>query len=156
MSSIMNDVDKVQLATSQILADFLRQLFAAVALLFVVLSNDWKLAVVSLTVLPSVMLPTTRNRPRASGAPAGSTQDAAGGAEPDPAGDPERPHGGEGLRRRGYESRRFREAARQLLKTNLRYVLQQALSSPLIEMFGGAHHRGLADLRADPDQEPAR
>ena len=28
-----------------------------------------------------------------------------------------------------YESRRFREAARRLLKTNVRYVLQQALSS---------------------------
>jgi len=35
-----------------------------------------------------------------------------------------------------YESRRFREAARRLLKTNVRYVLQQAISSPLIEMFG--------------------
>jgi ATP-binding cassette, subfamily B, bacterial MsbA len=34
-----------------------------------------------------------------------------------------------------YESRRFRDAARKLLKTNVRYVLQQALSSPLIEMF---------------------
>ena len=32
MSSIMNDIDKVQLATSQILADFLRQFFSAVAL----------------------------------------------------------------------------------------------------------------------------
>jgi ABC-type multidrug transport system fused ATPase/permease subunit len=30
MSSIMNDVDKVQVATSQILADLLRQFFSAV------------------------------------------------------------------------------------------------------------------------------
>src|SRR5580704_2371647 len=60
MSSIMNDVDKVQVATSQILADFLRQVFAAAALLFVLVSNDWKLALVSLAVLPAVMLPTTR------------------------------------------------------------------------------------------------
>ena len=35
-----------------------------------------------------------------------------------------------------YESRRFRDAARRLLKSNLKYVRQQAISSPLIEMFG--------------------
>ena len=33
MSSIMNDIDKVQVATSQILADLLRQFFSAVFLL---------------------------------------------------------------------------------------------------------------------------
>jgi subfamily B ATP-binding cassette protein MsbA len=35
----------------------------------------------------------------------------------------------------GYDTQRFREAARRLLKTNVRYVLQQALSSPLIDMM---------------------
>ena len=105
-----------------------------------VLSNDWKLALVSLTVLPFVMLPTTRigRRIRRTSR---RTQDRqaelnqilqetlsghmvvkAFGAE-------------------AYESRRFREAARRLLKTNVRYVLQQALSSPLIELFGARHHR---------------
>src|SRR5262249_11003913 len=44
MSSIMNDVDKVQVATSQILADLLRQAFSAAFLLFVLFSNDWTLA----------------------------------------------------------------------------------------------------------------
>src|SRR4029077_465136 len=60
MSSIMNDVDKVQVATSQILADFLRQIFAAVFLIFVLLTNDWHLALISLVVLPALMIPTTR------------------------------------------------------------------------------------------------
>src|SRR5436305_1717485 len=60
MSSIMNDVDKVQVATSQILADLLRQFFAAAFLLFVLLSNDWRLALICLIVLPAVMLPTMR------------------------------------------------------------------------------------------------
>ena len=60
MSSIMNDVDKVQVATSHILADFLRQTFALVALLFVVVGNDWQLALVSFVVLPFVVVPTTR------------------------------------------------------------------------------------------------
>ena len=133
MSSIMNDVDKVQVATSQILADFLRQLFAAVFLIFVLVSNDWQLAVISMVALPAVMIPTTRigRRIRRTSR---STQDRqrelnqilqetlsghmvvkAFGAE-------------------GYEFRKFRDAAQRLLKTNVRYVLQQGLSSPMIDM----------------------
>jgi subfamily B ATP-binding cassette protein MsbA len=42
-----------------------------------------------------------------------------------------------------YESRRFREAARRLLKNNLRYTLEQAMSSPLIELFGALTIVGL-------------
>jgi subfamily B ATP-binding cassette protein MsbA len=135
MSSIMNDVDKVQVATSQILADFLRQLFSAVALIIVVVSADARLALVSLTVLPFVILPTRligrRIRKTSRGTQerqadlnqilqetlSGHAVVQAFGAE-------------------AYESRRFREAARRLLKTNVRYVLQQAISSPVIEMFG--------------------
>jgi len=133
MSSIMNDVDKVQVATSQILADLLRQLFSAMALAYVVMSNDWRLALVSLTVLPFVVIPTTRigrrirrTSRRTQEKQAELTQILqetisghmvvkAFGAE-------------------AYESRRFRDAAHKLLKTNVRYVLQQALASPLIEM----------------------
>jgi subfamily B ATP-binding cassette protein MsbA len=135
MSSIMNDIDKVQLATSHILADLLRQTFTAVSLLLVVMTKDWRLALASLTVLPFVAVPTTRigRRIRRTSR---RTQDRqaelnqilqetlsghmvvkAFGAET-------------------YESRRFREASHKLLQTNLRYVAQQALSSPLIEMFG--------------------
>jgi len=51
MSSIMNDLEKIQVALSGILADFLRQSFTALALLAVVLKNDWVLALWSLTVL---------------------------------------------------------------------------------------------------------
>src|SRR5262249_22556973 len=132
MSSIMNDVDKVQVATSQILADLLRQWFTAAALLFVLFSSDWKLALGCLVVLPAVMMPTMRlgRRIRRTSR---NTQDRqaelnqilqetltghmvvkAFGAEE-------------------YESRRFRDAAGRLLRTNARYVLQQGLSSPIID-----------------------
>src|SRR5208283_150209 len=94
----------------------------------------WKLALVSLTVLPFVIIPTMRigrrirrTSRRTQERQAELTQILqetisgqmvvkAFGAE-------------------GYESGRFRDAARKLLKTNVRYVLQQALSSPLIVMF---------------------
>src|SRR5205085_5296078 len=44
MSSIINDLEKIQVATSHILADFLRQSFTALGLAAVVLHTDWKLA----------------------------------------------------------------------------------------------------------------
>jgi subfamily B ATP-binding cassette protein MsbA len=134
MSSIMNDIEKVQLATSQMLADFFRQLFTAVALLFVLVSTDWKLAAVSLTILPAVMLPVTkigrRIRRTSRGAQdrqaelnqilqetlSGHMVVKAFGAE-------------------AYESRKFREASHKLLKSNVRYILQQALSTPLIDLI---------------------
>jgi len=134
MSSIMNDVDKVQVAVSQILADLLRQLFSAIALAFVVLSNDWKLALVSLTVLPFVVIPTTRigrrirrTSRRTQDRQAELTQilqESIGGHMVVQAFGAEE-----------YEAGRFRDAAHKLLRSNVRYVLQQALSSPLIEMF---------------------
>src|SRR5262249_37558019 len=43
MSSIMNDIEKIQVATSHILADLLRQVFVVLGLLFVLLHNDWRL-----------------------------------------------------------------------------------------------------------------
>jgi subfamily B ATP-binding cassette protein MsbA len=60
MSSIMNDIEKIQVAVSHMLADWLRQTFAAAGLLFVVLRTDWKLALASLTLLPFVLVPTAR------------------------------------------------------------------------------------------------
>ena len=60
MSSIMNDLEKIQVALSHILADFLRQSFSVIALLTLILSRDLKLAFWSLTVLPLVLVPTVR------------------------------------------------------------------------------------------------
>jgi subfamily B ATP-binding cassette protein MsbA len=142
MSSIMNDIDRVQLATSHILADFLRQLFTAAFLLCVVVGKGGKLALLSVFVLPLIIVPTTRigRRIRRTSR---RTQERQGelnqilqetlsghmvvkafGAE-------------------AYEARRFREASRRLFKTNIQYVLHQALSSPLIEMVSAVAIVGL-------------
>ena len=134
MSSIMNDIDKVQVAVAQMLADLLRQLFIAIALLFVLFSTDARLAAVSLIILPAVMLPVTRLGKRIRRTSRGTQERQAElnqilqetlsghmvvkafGAE-------------------AYESRKFREASRRLLKTNVRYILQQAVSSPVIDII---------------------
>ena len=135
MSSIMNDVDKMQLASSQMLADLMRQACAAAFLLYVVLSTDWKLALISLTLIPFVLYPTARigRRIRKTTRRAQDhqaevnqiLQESLSGhqvvksfcAEP-------------------YESRRFFDTARRLKRANLKYTLQQAMSSPLIDFLG--------------------
>ncbi|MCS7315062.1 MAG: ABC transporter ATP-binding protein [Bryobacterales bacterium] len=142
ISSIMNDIDKVQVATSHMLADFLRQSFAVVFLLGVLIHRDWKLALVSLTLLPFVLLPTARigqrirrTTRRAQDAAAELThilQEALAGYQV------VKSFGAE-----QYESGRFRAAARRLRSSNLRYVAQQALASPLIEFFGALTIVGL-------------
>jgi subfamily B ATP-binding cassette protein MsbA len=135
MSSIMNDTDKVQVALSHILADFLRQSFTAVGLLFVVIGKDWQLALISLAVVPLVILPvakigrrirrTSRNTQDRQAELAQILQETLSGHMVVKAFGAEE-----------HESRRFRDASRRLLRTNLQYVLQQAISSPLIEMVG--------------------
>jgi ATP-binding cassette, subfamily B, bacterial MsbA len=142
MSSIMNDIEKIQVATSHILADLLRQTFVVLGLLFVVLHKDWKLALVSLIVTPLVLIPTARIGRRIRGT-SRRTQDHA--AEVNQILQ-ETLSGHQVVKAFGtevYESRRFRDAARRLLRSNLRYVRQQALSSPLIEMFGALSIVGL-------------
>jgi subfamily B ATP-binding cassette protein MsbA len=135
ISTLISDIEKIQLAFSHILADFLRQIFIAVALLWVLLQTDWKLAAVSLTVLPFVLLPTSRigrlirtTSRRAQDDLADMTQILQ-----------ETISGNRVVKAFGMESfeiGRFREAAARLLRSNLRYVRQQALASPLIEIFG--------------------
>jgi subfamily B ATP-binding cassette protein MsbA len=142
MSSIMNDIEKIQVAVSHILADFLRQSFVTAGLLIVVIQKDWRLALVSLTVLPFVLVPTARIGKRIRRTSRGAQDSTAEvnqilqetlsghlvvkafGTE-------------------AFESQRFRDASHKLRRSNLRYVLQQALSSPLIEMFGAMTIVGL-------------
>ena len=142
MSSIMNDLDKIQVALSHILADWLRQSFSALALLAVVVQTDWRLAVVSLTVLPFVLIPTLRlgKRIRRSTRSAQDNtadlnqvlQETLSGHQVVKSFSAEE-----------IESNRFRDRAHRLLRSNLRYVRQQAIASPLIEFFGAVTIVGL-------------
>ncbi len=142
MSSIMNDIEKIQVATSHMLADWLRQSFAVVGLLCVVIQKDWKLALVSLTLLPFVLVPTARlgkrirrTTRRAQDETAEMNQvlqEALSGHHVVKA------FGAEKL-----ESERFRKVARRLRSSSLRYVAQQAIASPLIEFFGALTIVGL-------------
>lgn len=135
MSSIMNDIEKIQVATSHILADWLRQSFTVVFLLWVVMQKDWRLAVFSLTVLPFVLVPTMRLGKRIRRSTRRAQDDAADLnqilQETISGHQVVKSFGAEEV-----ESNRFRVAAEQLKASNLRYVAQQAIASPLIEFFG--------------------
>ncbi|MCZ2156561.1 MAG: ABC transporter ATP-binding protein/permease [Bryobacterales bacterium] len=135
MSAIMLDLEKIQVATSHILADLLRQGFTTIALLFVILQSDWRLSLVSLTVLPGVLIPTARIGRRIRRSTRRAQDDAAGvtrilhetltGYQVV-----------KSFTMEDVEARRFRAAAQAFKKSNLRYVAQQALASPIIEIFG--------------------
>jgi subfamily B ATP-binding cassette protein MsbA len=142
MSSIMNDIEKIQVAVSHMLADWLRQSFSALGLLIVLLQHDWKLAIASITLLPCVLIPTARIGRRLRRTTRRAQDDAAelnqilqealSGHQVVKA------FGAEEL-----ESQKFRHAARKLRTSNLRYVAQQALASPMIEFFGALTIVGL-------------
>lgn len=142
MSSIMIDLEKIQVALSNMLADFLRQLFTALGLGAVVLQTDWKLAVVSLTVLPFVLVPTLRLGKRIRRTTRAAQDNAAELNQVLQ----ETLSGHQVVKSFGaeeVESNRFRDRAEKLRKTNLRYVAQQAIASPVIEFFGALTIVGL-------------
>ncbi|HXA67840.1 MAG TPA: ABC transporter ATP-binding protein [Bryobacteraceae bacterium] len=142
MSSIMNDLEKIQVATSHMLADWLRQSFSVIFLLWVVVQKDWRLAAVSLTVLPFVLVPTLRIGRRIRRTTRRAQDDAAELNQILQ----ETLSGHQVVKSFGtedIESNRFQIAANRLKSSNLRYVAQQALSSPLIEFFAAITIVGL-------------
>jgi subfamily B ATP-binding cassette protein MsbA len=142
MSSVMSDIERVQTACSDMLADILRQSFSALGLLVVVVATDWKLAIFSLALFPFVLLPTAKlgRRIRRSSR---KTQDSVGELNQVLQ---EAISGQQVVKAFGaekYENRRFRAAASRLLKTNMRKVLIQGIPSPFIELMGAVTFVGL-------------
>ena len=135
MSSIMNDIEKIQISLSTMLADWLRQIFTGIFLLLAMITIDWRLSIISVLVLPVVAVLTLRLGKRIRRTTR-HAQDMAAGLN----------HilqetltGHQVVKSFGaedYESKRFRLAAQRLKTGNLRYVAQQAIPSPIIEIFG--------------------
>jgi subfamily B ATP-binding cassette protein MsbA len=137
MSSLMNDIEKIQISVSTMLADWMRQMFTAVVLMLVLVTINWRLSLISLLVFPVVALLTMRLGRRirrttrhAQDMAAGMTQILQ-----------ETISGHQVVKSFGaedYESKRFQLASQRLKSGTLRYVAQQALASPIIEMLGAA------------------
>ncbi len=107
-----------------------------------VLQTDWKLAVASLTVLPFVLVPTVRLGRRIRRTTRHAQDDAAEVNQVLQ----ETLSGNQVVKSFGaeeIESNRFRDRVQRLRRSNLRYVAQQAVASPLIEFFGALTIVGL-------------
>jgi len=135
MSSIMNDIDRMQVAVSHMMADWLRQTFSALGLLYVVLHTDWKLALGSLTLLPFVLVPTARIGKRIRRTTRKAQDEAAELNQI-----LQETLAGhlvvKSFVAENHELGRFGRASARLKASSLRYVAQQSLASPLIEFFG--------------------
>ncbi len=142
MSSVMSDIEKIQTACSDMLADVLRQTFSLLANLLVLFGIDWKLALFALTLFPFVLLPTARLGSRirrtsrrtqdATGDMNQVLQEAIAGHQVVKA-----------FAAEDYELRRFHAAADKLFSYNIRKVILQGIPSPFIELMGSLTFVGL-------------
>jgi subfamily B ATP-binding cassette protein MsbA len=137
MSHIMGDIQMVQTSVSNMLADWLRQIFTAAFLLAVMIGTDWKLSIISFLVFPMVAFVTVRLGKRIRR----TTRDAQ-----DTAADLNQilqetitgHHVVKSFGAEDFESNRFRLAAQKLKTGTLKYVAQQAVASPIIEFLGAS------------------
>ncbi len=142
MSAVTSDIEKVQNAVSQVSADMLKESFTLVGLLAVVFYLDWRLALISLLLVPFIVFPSSsigryiRVSSRFSQDKMAELnhilQETFSGIRIVKAFGMEL-----------FEISKFKAATRRLLKVNLRWVRAHALTSPLMEMLGAVVIAGL-------------
>jgi subfamily B ATP-binding cassette protein MsbA len=135
ISTIINDIERVQFALSSVLAEFLQQLFSFVFLAIAVVILGSELSWVLLLFLPFIIFSAARiGRRVRSTTRTGQDQlaDVQNILH-------ETITGNRIVKAFGMESwevARFRKAAQRLFHANLRYVAAAAISSPLMDIFG--------------------
>jgi len=142
MSTVTNDIERIQDAVSNVAANFLKQSFTLIGLLAVIFYVDWRLALISLILVPFVVFPSA-NIGRYIRASSRKSQDKMA----DITHILQETFSGIrivkafGMER--FEGAKFKEATRRLLKANMRWVRAHALTSPLMEMLGAITVAGL-------------
>ncbi|MGD0963134.1 MAG: ABC transporter ATP-binding protein [Candidatus Acidiferrales bacterium] len=135
MSAVISDIEQMRGAFSEWMAELFRQLFSFVAFVMVLAIIDWRMALGSALLIPLVAWPVSkfgrrirksseRSRSRLADLSqilhetiSGNRVVKAFGME-------------------GFEIRKFREAARHLLRENMRWVRALAATSPLMDLLG--------------------
>jgi subfamily B ATP-binding cassette protein MsbA len=135
VSAVINDIERIRSAYSEWLADFFRQLFTLIFLVLALLVLDWRLALGSLVLLPLVVWPVGKLGRRIRGSVDKSQRklgelsqilhETATGNRIVKA-----------FGMEGFEIAKFRQAARRLLRENMRWVSAYAVSGPLMEVLG--------------------
>ena len=135
MSTIINDIERVQYAMSSVLAEFLQQVFSFVFIAAAVIMLGRDLAWVLLLFVPFIVLSAVRigrrvrNTTRRGQDQLADVQNLLH----------ETITGNRIVKAFGMESwevARFKEAANRLFRANLRAVAAAAISSPLMDVFG--------------------
>ncbi len=142
MSAITSDIEKIQNAVSSVSADFLKQSFTLVALLAIIFKVDWRLALISLALVPLVVYPSA-NIGRYIRRSSASSQDRMGEINNVLQ---ETFSGIRIVKAFGmelFEVAKFKAATKRLLKINLRWVRAQAATSPMMEVLGAFTVAGL-------------
>jgi subfamily B ATP-binding cassette protein MsbA len=135
LSTLINDVEKVQVAMSAVLADFLQQFFTLLFTICVAVSYGGWLSLVLLLFIPVVVL-SARRIGRGVRTTTRKGQDKLAEIQNILH---ETITGNRIVKAFGtelWEMARFRSAARRLLRANLRSVSVQAISSPLMDAIG--------------------
>jgi len=135
LSTIINDIERVQYAMSTIMADFLQQFFTLLAMTCVVVSFGGKLSWVLLLFVP-VVISSARRIGRSVRTTTRTGQDKLAEIQ----NILHETITGNGIVKAFgmelWEMNRFRHAARRLYRANLRSVSVQAISSPLMDALG--------------------
>jgi len=135
MSTVINDVERVRNTFSEYLAVGFRQIFTLFFLLIVLLATSWKMTLGSVILLPVVVLPvrTLGKRIRRS-----TEKIQASMAELSQILQ-ETVSGNRVVKAFGmedFEVGKFRDAARRLLRENMRWIRAAVATSPLMDLLG--------------------
>jgi ATP-binding cassette, subfamily B, bacterial MsbA len=135
ISRVSADVERIQTAASETLAEFLKQTAILVFLVITIFAIDWKLASVSLILLPLVFYPTVWFGKRLRSLSRSNQQEMAEMANVLY----ETLAGNRIVKAFGMEKAeagKFRKVTQRIFKLNLRQKMTHSLSSPLMEILG--------------------
>ncbi|MGH9735259.1 MAG: ABC transporter ATP-binding protein [Candidatus Acidiferrales bacterium] len=135
MSAVITDIEQMRGAFSEYFADFFRQIFNLFFFVLVLLYLDWRMAVGAAVVIPLVVLPVNRfgrKIRRSSEKSRVRMADLSHIVQETMSGN--RVVKAFGMER--FEIGRFEQAARSLLRENMRWIRAFAATSPLMDVLG--------------------
>jgi ATP-binding cassette, subfamily B, bacterial MsbA len=135
MSATISDIEQIRSAFSDWLADLVRQIFSLIAFVAVLLIIDWRMALGSAVLIPLVVLPVGklgRKIRRSSEKSRSRLADLSQILQETVSGN--RIVKAFGMER--FEIGRFREAGRNLLRENMRWIRAFAVTSPMMDVLG--------------------
>ncbi|HLQ77437.1 MAG TPA: ABC transporter transmembrane domain-containing protein, partial [Terriglobia bacterium] len=135
MSRISADIERIQSAASDTVAECLKQSAIAVFMVSAMLYTDWKLTLASFVLLPLVLFPTAWLGRRLRSLSRSNQQEMAGMSNV-----MFEAFSGNRIVKaflmENAENRRFSDVTHRLFRTNLKQKMTHALSSPLMETIG--------------------